>query len=219
MSGETLPEDDAPITPVEYWMESVAAWRDFSRDAGSLWMERMSKLHPITPSETDPAEDTVTTDLLRMMSDLNLRHWQNMARLLSGMPAWTHVPNTTTGSALVDWFDRMQRGNMVMTAAFETVDQGTPAPAVKDEEPVKRPLSLTAPEGSPDDLTRIKGIGPKLSAKLNELGIYHFRQIAHWDEDEAAWVDEYLSFKGRVGREQWIAQAQSLAANGAGSLH
>ncbi|MEM9054314.1 MAG: hypothetical protein AAGB16_03225 [Pseudomonadota bacterium] len=215
MSGENLPEDETPITPVEYWMESVAAWRDFSRDAGSLWMERMSKFQPIAPSETDPTEDTVTTDLLRMMSDLNLRHWQNMARLLSGMPAWTHLPSTTAGSALVDWFDRMQRDSMVMTASFERVDSD-PTVAM---EPVKRPLSLTAPEGTPDDLTRIKGIGPKLSAKLNELGIYHFRQIAHWDEDEAAWVDDYLSFKGRVGREQWIAQAQSLSANGAGSLH
>lgn len=216
MSGENLPEDQTPINPVEYWMESISAWRDFGRDAGKLWMERMGTVQPIVTQEAEPAEDAVTTDLLRMMANLNLRHWQNTARFLSGLPTWMRVPHMSNGSALVDWFDRVQRGNMAMYASFENV-------AVSDSEnaadPVRRPEGLTAPEGKADDLTRIKGIGPKLSAKLNDLGIYHFRQIAHWGEEEAAWIDDYLSFKGRVGREKWIPQAQSFSANGAGSLH
>ena len=81
------------------------------------------------------------------------------------------------------------------------------------------PRTLPKPEGSADDLTRIKGIGPKLSSLLNELGIYHFRQIADWSDAEARWVDDYLSFKGRVAREQWIPQALSLMANGSATVH
>lgn len=219
MSGENLPEDQTPINPVEYWMESISAWRDFSRNAGQLWMERMGTVQPVMTPETEPAEDAVTTTLLRMMADLNLRHWQNTARFLSGLPSWMRVPHMTNGSALVDWFDRLQRGNMAMYASFEDVNIGKPQATEDEEEPVRRPHGLSAPEGSPDDLTKIKGIGPKLSAKLNELGIYHFRQIAHWGEEEAAWIDDYLSFKGRVSREKWIPQAQSFSANGAGSLH
>ncbi|MEL7231067.1 MAG: hypothetical protein AAGJ85_00980 [Pseudomonadota bacterium] len=217
MTDQNLPEDQTPISPVEYWMESLSAWRDFGRDASKLWMERMGATQPIMTNEAEPAEDAVTTDLLRMMADLNLRHWQNTARYLSGLPAWMRVPNMTTGSAMVDWFDKVQRANFSMAPMFEgfSTDPAPQAPA----ETVRKPLGLTSPEGTPDDLTRIKGIGPKLSAKLNELGIYHFRQIAHWGEEEAAWIDDYLSFKGRVERENWIPQAQTFSANGSTSLH
>lgn len=216
MSGENLPEDQTPITPVEYWMESMSAWRDFNRNAGKLWMERLGASQGgATPSPTSE-EDPVTTDVLRMMADLNLRHWQNTARLLSGLPAWMRVPHVTNGSSLVDWFDRIQRGNVAM---YPGLDPVIAEPAIPQTDPLRQPEGLALPEGKPDDLTRIKGIGPKLSAKLNDLGIYHFRQIAHWGAEEAAWVDNYLSFKGRVGREKWIPQAQSFSANGAGSLH
>ncbi|MEM1088472.1 MAG: hypothetical protein AAGH90_12155 [Pseudomonadota bacterium] len=214
MTDQNLPEDQSPISPFEYWMESVSAWRDFSRDASKLWFERLGATQPVTSPESDLTEDTVTTDLLRMMADLNLRHWQNTARYLSGLPAWMRMPNTTTGSALVDWFDKVQRANYT---TFPMLNQ--PVSLTEHKETGRQPSGLSAPEGSPDDLTRIKGIGPKLSAKLNALGIYHFRQIAHWGEEEAAWVDDYLSFKGRVERENWISQAKGFSANGSSRLH
>ncbi|MFW8637170.1 NADH-quinone oxidoreductase subunit E [Cribrihabitans pelagius] len=64
--------------------------------------------------------------------------------------------------------------------------------------------------GLPDDLKLLKGVGPKLEARLNELGIYHFDQIAEWGEGEVAWVDARLSFKGRIERDGWIEQAKRL---------
>jgi NADH-quinone oxidoreductase subunit E len=60
-------------------------------------------------------------------------------------------------------------------------------------------------------LTEIKGIGPKLSERLNELGIYHFDQIAGWSEAQAEWIEDQLAFKGKVRREGWIDQARQLA--------
>lgn len=75
-----------------------------------------------------------------------------------------------------------------------------------------KPEALDAPEGGQaDDLKRINGIGGVLEAKLNELGIFHFSQIASWGRSEVAWVDSFLSFKGRIDREQWIPQAKALA--------
>ncbi len=65
--------------------------------------------------------------------------------------------------------------------------------------------------GKADNLTRIKGIGSKINGILNDLGIYHFKQIATWTEKEIAWVDERLKFKGRIEREDWVAQAKLLA--------
>ena len=79
-----------------------------------------------------------------------------------------------------------------------------------------RPAALTAARGGkPDDLKRIKGIGPKLEILCNSLGFYHFDQIAAWKADEIAWVDQNLEgFKGRVTRDQWVAQAKLLAEGG-----
>lgn len=72
---------------------------------------------------------------------------------------------------------------------------------------------LTAPDGVPDDLMRIKGIGPKLSARLAELGVYHYAQIAAWTPDQLAIVDALLgNFSGRPARDQWQSQASLLAA-------
>ena len=69
--------------------------------------------------------------------------------------------------------------------------------------------------GQPDDLKRIKGIGPKLEKLLNSMGYYHFDQIAAWGPEEVAWVDDNLEgFKGRVSRDDWVEQARTLAAGG-----
>ena len=63
----------------------------------------------------------------------------------------------------------------------------------------------------PDDLTRMSGIGPKLSAALAERGVTRFVQIAAWSGDDLAEVDAALKLKGRAVREAWVAQAGRLA--------
>ena len=66
-----------------------------------------------------------------------------------------------------------------------------------------------------DDLTLIDGIGPKLQSLLNDKGITRFDQIAALGPDEVASLDSDLgSFRGRITRDDWIAQARSLAAEG-----
>ena len=80
--------------------------------------------------------------------------------------------------------------------------------------PESKPTLLSAPRGgAADDLKMIKGVGPKLESVLHEVGIFHFDQIAAWTEAEVAWADENLvGFKGRVSRDDWVAQARKLAA-------
>jgi NADH-quinone oxidoreductase subunit E len=81
----------------------------------------------------------------------------------------------------------------------------------------ERPRALEAPRGGgPDDLQRIKGVGPVNEKRLHELGVYHFEQIAAWVRSEIRWVATYLSFPGRIDREQWVAQAVRLAAGESG---
>lgn len=76
-----------------------------------------------------------------------------------------------------------------------------------------RPMALDTPKhGKADDLKLISGVGPKLEIVLNDLGVYHFDQIAGWTKTEIDWVDDYLSFSGRIERDDWVAQAKALAA-------
>ncbi|MGB1331693.1 MAG: hypothetical protein ACPG6M_03815 [Paracoccaceae bacterium] len=88
------------------------------------------------------------------------------------------------------------------------------APEVEAVEDAFRPEALSgARDGGADDLKMIKGVGPKLEIILNELGFYHFDQIAGWSAAEVAWVNDNLTgFKGRVSRDNWVEQARKLAS-------
>lgn len=90
------------------------------------------------------------------------------------------------------------------------------AAAVQEEAADAGGIEMAAgmPERHADDLTRIKGVGPKLSTLLAQLGITTFAQIAAWTEEDVARIDPQLgSFAGRPVRDQWVAQARFLAAN------
>lgn len=73
---------------------------------------------------------------------------------------------------------------------------------------------LDGPEGEPDDLKLISGVGPVLEGRLNELGIYHFWQVAKFEERDIDLVNEAMAFPGRIERDEWIAQAKNLAEGG-----
>ena len=73
---------------------------------------------------------------------------------------------------------------------------------------------FTTPQGAADDLKLISGVGPKLEGTLNELGIWHYSQIAALRKKEIEWVDARLRFKGRIERDDWVGQAKVLAKGG-----
>lgn len=111
------------------------------------------------------------------------------------------VPDTVEADGTVD-----------MTAAKAKAPvTDTPAAASVAEQ---KPATLKAARSSgADDLKRISGVGPKLEGVLNELGFYHFDQIAAWTAAEVAWVDSRLKFKGRIERDDWIGQAKRLMSS------
>lgn len=76
-----------------------------------------------------------------------------------------------------------------------------------------RPVAMERPEAV-DDLKLISGVGPKIEATLHELGIFTYKQVASWKKAEREWVDGYLSFHGRIEREDWVKQAKALAKGG-----
>ncbi|GAW35629.1 50S ribosomal protein L21 [Roseovarius sp. A-2] len=88
------------------------------------------------------------------------------------------------------------------------------AAATEAKAPAKKaaPKKAEAPKAAAgaDNLKQLSGVGPALEKKLHEAGVTSFAQIAAWTEADVADMDEKLSFKGRIEREGWIAQAQDL---------
>lgn len=126
--------------------------------------------------------------------------------------------------------ERARRNQALIDAAPAAV-QPAPAPApapVAAAEPEPAPVPAPAPAPAPapspapapapaaataDDLSRIKGVGPKLVVLLGELGVTTYAQIAAWDDAEVTRIDAQLGrFAGRITRDQWIEQAKLLAA-------
>ncbi|MEM1133615.1 MAG: hypothetical protein AAGH53_11810 [Pseudomonadota bacterium] len=88
-----------------------------------------------------------------------------------------------------------------------------PAPEPAAVEPTNEGKpNITAAVGEPDDLRKIKGVGPKLNTLLGTLGVTRYDQIAAWTEADIAEVDVYLgNFTGRITRDNWVDQAGFLA--------
>ncbi|MCH2068238.1 MAG: NADH-quinone oxidoreductase subunit E [Shimia sp.] len=84
----------------------------------------------------------------------------------------------------------------------------------KAEKPkAKKPAAKKAPAaGGADDLKQLKGVGPALEKKLHDNGVTTFAQIAAWNAEDIADMDDKLSFKGRIERDGWVDQAKLLAA-------
>lgn len=115
----------------------------------------------------------------------------------------------------------IQRPRRTMTAAARLAaavsDEPGPRPARIDPaappSPGPRPAAMGRPRGSgAGDLRQIKGIGPKIEAALNGLGVYHIDQIAAWSQPNVDWVDHHLALKGRIGRERWVEQARAMVS-------
>ena len=99
--------------------------------------------------------------------------------------------------------------------AEETPAEEAPAEEAPAAEADAEAALFATPDGDPDDLKQITGVGPVLEGKLHALGITKFEQIANFSADDIAKVDERLNFKGRIERDDWLSQAAELAKGAA----
>jgi len=91
----------------------------------------------------------------------------------------------------------------------DTLSSGA-APAAKAKKAAAPKAKAPASDSAVDDLTRISGVGPVLVKKLAENGITTFAQIAAWTQADITEFDDKLNFKGRIERDDWIAQAKQF---------
>jgi small subunit ribosomal protein S2 len=69
---------------------------------------------------------------------------------------------------------------------------------------------LSGPRGVADDLKKLGHVSPTIEKKLNDLGIFHYWQIASLAPKAAHKIGEEIGLPGRM--EGWIAQAKQLTA-------
>ena len=127
----------------------------------------------------------------------------------STVPPATPMGLAGTGTAVSASVEDAQE-----TRAEEVVDMPssteTPAPA-QPQAPAPAPATASLNADGKDDLTRLKGVGPKLAAALEGLGITSLETIANWDDAEIDRVDSKLGrFQGRIRRDDWVTQARLL---------
>ena len=124
------------------------------------------------------------------------------------------------GVAMVSSDDRYAKNKTDQAEMKKRVKSGEAdeKPAKKAEPKKAETKAETPKKAAPkeaaggDDLKQLSGVGPALEKKLHEAGVTTFEQIAGWKKADVEEMDEKLSFKGRIEREDWIAQAKKLAA-------
>ena len=116
------------------------------------------------------------------------------------------------------------RQNLTLVRIGDILESGADKSGVKAAVNGSAPVTAAAPAAKPakksaapkaaaggDDLTKISGVGPVIVKKLHALGVTTFAQIAAWTPEQVADMDEKLSFKGRIDRDEWLKQAAELA--------
>lgn len=110
------------------------------------------------------------------------------------------LPAKTTPSAPVN------TGSGTVSQGGGTYDPGV---QTSSPDPADTPPATPAQY---DDLTAIKGLGPKAAEALRAEGVTGFSQIASWSNADINRFDALLNARGRVARENWVGQAKALSA-------
>ncbi len=69
---------------------------------------------------------------------------------------------------------------------------------------------LSGPRGVADDLKKLPGVSGAIEKQLNDLGVFHYWQLAELGETDAHRIGEEVGLPGRV--EGWIAKAKQFVA-------
>lgn len=174
--------------PTLYDGSTVGAWKKrFEETAGEPAIQSLAEATGADPAPAATPAPQVTPAVLTAMANAGLVKELN---------------DRGTGKPLsVDELERMKTASGL----------GPQVPGM-GAFPEKPELLAKPRDGKGDELGLIWGVADTLEKKLNDMGIWHFDQIAKWTAGNITWFEAQLEgFKGRVTRDKWIEQCQKLA--------
>ena len=118
-------------------------------------------------------------------------------------------PGSVSASAIAAVVEPASKTKTAKPAAAKATEAKPAAAKVTEAKPAASKAGKAAAGG---DLKKLSGVGPALEKKLVAAGVTSLEQVAAWTEADVTKIDEELSFKGRIEREGWIAQAKELTA-------
>jgi large subunit ribosomal protein L21 len=116
---------------------------------------------------------------------------------------------SVSASAIAAVVEPASKTKTAKPAAAKATEAKPAAAKVTEAKPAAPKAGKAAAGG---DLKKLSGVGPALEKKLIAAGVTSLEQVAAWTEADVTKIDEELSFKGRIEREGWIAQAKELTA-------
>lgn len=166
------------------------------------------------------AGDTVTFDQVLMLADD--KGVKTGTPLVDGAVVTAEILEQTRGDKVIVFKKRRRHtfrkrnGHRQYLSVIKITGVGKAGAAKKKAAPKKAtaPKKEAAPAdaGDADDLKKISGVGPVLEKKLNAVGITKFQDIIDLTPEKRDEVEEQLSFKGRMEREDWVGQAKQFIA-------
>src|SRR5882724_16564 len=94
------------------------------------------------------------------------------------------------------------------------IDVGAAVKPVVEELPAETAPTgfqpLAGPRGVADDLKKLPHVSPAVEKQLNDLGVFHYSQIAELSGADAEKIGEVVGLPGRV--ESWIAKSKEFVA-------
>jgi predicted flap endonuclease-1-like 5' DNA nuclease len=207
------------------------------REAHSDCATRIRNLHlELAQVETKLSMSRVeTTSRSMTVSEDELAGAARLASLIDALEAGTESESGDDQTERPAAFMSILPADLVES---QTVRESLPSPAPEETSP---PIEATPPKPvpavvvalvhsaedepviqvdvrPPDDLTMIKGIGPKIAAILDAQGINSYRQLAELDDAQIEALGEALgSFRGRIHRDDWVGAAQRMIGEPANS--
>ena len=116
---------------------------------------------------------------------------------------------SVSASAIAAVVEPASKTKTAKPAAAKATEAKSAAAKATEAKPAAPKAGKAAAGG---DLKKLSGVGPALEKKLIAAGVTSLEQVAAWTEADVTKIDEELSFKGRIKREGWIAQAKELTA-------
>ncbi|WP_439574857.1 30S ribosomal protein S2 [Phreatobacter sp.] len=122
--------------------------------------------------------------------------------------------NDDAGRAITLYCDLIARAaidGLARSQGSSGMDLGAAEAPIVEEVPEAAPAGverLAGPRGPADELTKLAGVSAAIEKQLNDLGIFHFWQVAAFTPADVAEFGDAVGLPGRV--QGWIEQAKGF---------